>query len=154
MSLRNALKSAVARCTPLEMQHATFAENHATGNATGVQLIPANPHGITAFHATDAATGMQPASATHATQTGSDEKLQVAFAGTCNTQPGALTAHRVTAALLKAAMRACDQHGDSESARQQMRADCLELPPHLQADLLAHFLGERPVFTSSRKTPY
>ena len=139
MSLRDALKSAVARCTPLEMQHATFTENHATGNATGMQPMPENPHEIRVSDATAYATAMQLASATDATGGNSGEKLQVAFAGTCNTQPGPLTAHRVTSALLKAAMQACDHHGDSESAREQMRADCLATPPHLRADLLAHF---------------
>lgn len=48
-------------------------------------------------------------------------------------------ARATTAALIDAAMRACDHHGDSEPARQQMREQCLALPPHLQADLLAHF---------------
>lgn len=48
-------------------------------------------------------------------------------------------ARATTAELLKAAMVACDHWGDSEPARQAMRDECLALPPHLQADLLAHF---------------
>ena len=44
-----------------------------------------------------------------------------------------------TAQLLAAAMQVCDRHGDAEPARQEMRAECLALPPHLQADALAHF---------------
>jgi hypothetical protein len=45
----------------------------------------------------------------------------------------------VLADLLIAAMRACDFNADSEQAREQMRADCLNTPAHLHADLLAHF---------------
>ena len=122
MSLRNSLKTAVACCTPLQMQHATFEENHATGYATPLQL----------------------GSATDATQANSGEKLHVAFVSTCNTQPGPLTAHRLTADLLKAAMRVCDKYGDSKAAREAMRRECLELSPHLQADLLIHFRKDTP----------
>lgn len=52
------------------------------------------------------------------------------------------SAHTTTAALIEAAMQVCDQHGDGEQARADMRRDCLELPPHLQADLLDHFNGK------------
>ena len=48
-------------------------------------------------------------------------------------------AHETTALLVATAMRACDHHGDTDEAREQMRADCLNTPPHLRADLLAHF---------------
>ncbi len=41
--------------------------------------------------------------------------------------------------LIEAAMRRCDEFNDDESARQQMRDDCLSLSPAMQADLLAHF---------------
>lgn len=139
MSLRNSLKSAVARWTPLEMQHATFQGNHATGNATALQLSSANPHEMGLSPATGHATPLQLGSATHATQTNSGEKLHVAFASTCNTQPGPLTAHRLSADLIKAAMRACDHWGDCDAAQAQMRIACLDTPPHLRADLLAHF---------------
>lgn len=44
--------------------------------------------------------------------------------------------------LIEAAMKVCDQHGDGDAARQEMRQQCLELPPHLQADLLEHFQGK------------
>lgn len=51
---------------------------------------------------------------------------------------------RLLGMLLPAAMRACDRHGDGEDARAQMRADCLATPPHLRADLLAHFAATYP----------
>lgn len=139
MSLRDALRSAVARCTPLEMQHATFAESHATADATSVQPMSANPHEIEVSGATGYATHVQQGAATDATRADQGEKLHVAFPSTCNTQLGPLTAHRVTAELIEAAMVACDHHQDSEAAREQMREQCLALPPHLQADLIEHF---------------
>lgn len=46
--------------------------------------------------------------------------------------------------LIEAAMRACDAWNDTEQARDQMRRDCLETPPHLRADLLNHFKGAYP----------
>ena len=45
--------------------------------------------------------------------------------------------------LIEAAMKVCDHHGDGEAARADMRQQCMELPPHLQADLLAHFQGKQ-----------
>ena len=53
-------------------------------------------------------------------------------------------ASTTTAALIDAAMRACDRHGDDEHAREQMRADCLATPPHQRADLLDHFQKTYP----------
>lgn len=50
----------------------------------------------------------------------------------------------LTRRLLAAAMRRCDQFNDSEQARQQMREQVLEIPPHLRQDLLDHFLGTPP----------
>jgi|GEM_PF-2794160 len=50
----------------------------------------------------------------------------------------------ITHALLVAAMQVCDRHGDDEAARAQMRADCLNTPMHLRADLLAHFQQTNP----------
>lgn len=47
--------------------------------------------------------------------------------------------HDLASELLAAAMHVCELFGDTEAAREQMRADCLALPPHLQADLRAHF---------------
>ena len=41
--------------------------------------------------------------------------------------------------LIEAAMKVCDKHGDGEAARKEMRQQCMELPQHLQADLLKHF---------------
>ena len=43
-----------------------------------------------------------------------------------------------TSELLAAASQVCDRYGDSEPARLEMRRECLALPPHLRADLLAH----------------
>ena len=48
----------------------------------------------------------------------------------------------LTADLVEAAMRVCDEHGDGQAARDEMRADCLALSPRLQADLLNHFRGK------------
>ncbi len=45
----------------------------------------------------------------------------------------------VTARLIRAAMRACDQHSDGPAARETMLQDCIATPVHLQADLLSHF---------------
>lgn len=53
-------------------------------------------------------------------------------------------AARQTSELLAAAMRACDAHDDSPEAREQMRRDCLETPPHLRADLLQHLRAAYP----------
>lgn len=139
MSLRSALKNAVARCTPLEMQHATFQDHDATGDATSVQPPPAIPHGIRVHAATVIATAMQQRQKDSATPANSGKKLQVAFPSACNTQHGALTAHRLAKDLIAAAMKVCDLHGDDEQARADMRQQCIELPPRLQADLLAHF---------------
>jgi len=44
-----------------------------------------------------------------------------------------------SAALMAAAMRACDHWGDGPAAREQMRQDVLDTPPDQRADLLAHF---------------
>ena len=55
-----------------------------------------------------------------------------------------LESARITAQLLEAAMRRCDQFNDSDKARQDMREQVLETPPHLRQDLLEHFLGKPP----------
>jgi hypothetical protein len=141
MSLRATLKAAVARCAHLPMQHATFGENAATADATGVQPKAGNPHETRLSRATTHATRVQPGPETDATL---GVELHVARTSECNTQLGSLTAHRVTAELLAAAVRACDFHGDSPAAGEQMRADCLATPPHLRADLLAHFTTTYP----------
>ena len=148
MSLRDTLKATVARCTPLEMQPATFQESHATGIATPAQQTPAIPHGIRVHAATAIATAMQQGQKSSATLATSDEKLQVARPSECNTQLGALTARRLAKELIAAAMRRCDQFNDGEAARQEMRQQCLELPPHLQADLLQHFQGKPVKFSN------
>lgn len=41
--------------------------------------------------------------------------------------------------LIEAAMRCCDHHGDGPAAREEMKRQCLEIPPNLRAELLAHF---------------
>ena len=41
-----------------------------------------------------------------------------------------LESARVTAQLLEAAMRRCDQFNDGDKARQDMREQILEVPPH------------------------
>ena len=46
---------------------------------------------------------------------------------------------RLTARLMAAAMRRCDDFNDSEAARQAMRQDVLATPLHLRQDLLDHF---------------
>jgi hypothetical protein len=54
----------------------------------------------------------------------------------------AVSENRTLAAdLVDAAMKVCDRHGDGDAAREEMRRQCLELPVHLQADLLEHFRG-------------
>ena len=138
MSLRDALRTAVARCTPLKMQHATFPEKSATGVATSVQRQPATPHGIRVSCATDTAAGVQ-----HGQLHGATFEDVPAWP----MQPGSFTAHRLTADLLKAAMAVCDRHGDDDAKRQDMRVQCLETPPHLHADLLDHFIDKRRNFT-------
>ena len=49
---------------------------------------------------------------------------------------------RVTAQLLEAAMRRCDEFNDSDKARQDMREEILGTPPHLRPDLLDYFLSD------------
>jgi hypothetical protein len=58
-----------------------------------------------------------------------------------------IDARQLAADLLHAAMKVCDRHGDNDTARQEMRDQCLALPPHLQVDLLKHFTGKRRNFT-------
>ena len=50
----------------------------------------------------------------------------------------------LAARLMAAAMRRCDQFNDGEKARQDMREQVLETPPHLRQDLLDHFMGRPP----------
>ena len=52
-----------------------------------------------------------------------------------------LESAKVTALLLQAAMRRCDQFNDDEAAREAMRNDVLDTPQHLRQDLLDHFMG-------------
>jgi len=50
-----------------------------------------------------------------------------------------LESSRLTARLMDAAMKRCDEFNDSEEARQEMREQILGLPPELRQDLLDHF---------------
>lgn len=59
-----------------------------------------------------------------------------------NSQQISLTAQRLAKELIAAAMKRCDQFSDNDEARNQMRRDCMALPPHLQADLLQLFQGK------------
>jgi hypothetical protein len=138
MSLREQLKRAVASCVPLPAQLATFAANDATANATPAQQPPGNPRQIRSCGATGNATSAQPGLKTCATFTPSEPPQS------CAAVASELTAHRVMKKLLEAAMRACDHHGDGAEAREEMKRQCLETPPHLRADLLAHFQREYP----------
>jgi TubC N-terminal docking domain len=52
-------------------------------------------------------------------------------------------AHATSAAVINAAMRACDQYGDEDHAKAEMVRDIEATPPHLIADLLAHFKSAR-----------
>ena len=140
MSLREALRSTVARCTSIQMQPATYPPDDATGAATTVQPMPANPNEIWVLGATGPATLVQLEQKAHATRAAA---LDGAPATTGNHQGGTLTAHRVTADLLWAAMRVCEMYGDDDAARQEMRDQCTALPLHLQADLLQHFNGKK-----------
>lgn len=54
-----------------------------------------------------------------------------------------LEKNSLAADLIEAAMRVCDGYGDNDKAREEMRRDCLELPPDQQADLLDYFRGKR-----------
>jgi hypothetical protein len=49
---------------------------------------------------------------------------------------------RITAQLMEAAMRRCNQFNDSEMARQAMREQVLEVPPRLRKDLLDYFSSQ------------
>ena len=127
MSLRDQLKRAVASCASIGTQHATFAANDATGNAT-----PAQPQGRQ--HATGTATPAQHPAETSATLA----------APSCATVASELTAQRTMKKLLAAAMRCCDRHGDGAEARAEMERQCLEIPPHLRGDLLDYFNTRYP----------
>jgi len=50
----------------------------------------------------------------------------------------------VLSELLQSAMRACDAWQDRPEAREQMRCECLDTPPHLRADLRDHFSQAYP----------
>ena len=134
MGLRDTLKATVARCAHQQTQHATLVDSSATGIATPAQQTTTIPHGIRVHAATVIATVVQQGSCM-----GGQEALSTTAPVAT---PGSLTAHRLARELIAAAMRRCDQFNDSEVARAEMRQQCLELPPHLQRDLLEHFTGK------------
>ncbi|HWV08750.1 MAG TPA: hypothetical protein VN156_04355 [Pseudomonas sp.] len=133
MSLREQLKRAVASCAPIETQHATSGPADATSRATTAQRRPANPHETRNVRATARATRAQQEAQNSATFDAQQD------APSCAQVASELTAQRVMKKLLAAAMLACDAHGDSDEAREQMRRDVMGTPPEQQADLLAHF---------------
>ncbi len=49
-----------------------------------------------------------------------------------------------TTSLIAAVMKVCDQYGDNDARREEMRQDCLTTPQHLRADLLDHFQQTHP----------
>lgn len=49
---------------------------------------------------------------------------------------------RITNRLLAAAMRRCDQFNDSDKARQDMREQVLEIPPHDRQEWLDYFTAQ------------
>lgn len=53
-------------------------------------------------------------------------------------------AHQTAAELIEAAMRACDYWQDSPQARQAMRDQLEQAPPHLHRDLTDHFRQSYP----------
>ena len=55
-----------------------------------------------------------------------------------------LQARESTALLIEAAMKVCDHHGDGDQAREDMRQQCIDTPPHLRQDLLDHFTETNP----------
>jgi len=135
MSLRDDLMAKVARCNPIGVQHATISPGRATGHATSVQQNAAIPHETLLHGATCVATGAQQGAKSYATfgaKKGAESCTQLRG-------PGALTAQRIAAQLIAAAMLRCDECNDGEAARQEMREQCLALPTRLQIDLLAHF---------------
>lgn len=138
MSLRDQLRQAVACCAPIDAQHATPAANDATVNATPAQQPCRNLREVWVRSATTAATHAQQAPELGATSTKKEG------APSCVTVASELTAHRTMKQLLQAAMRACDHWNDSDEAREEMRRQCLETPPHLRADLLEHFNRQYP----------
>ena len=148
MSIRASLGLAVARCIPLHAQHATLLTECATAGATSVQRIPDIASTYVRTDATGCSTVLQQQPFQSATTINPGQELHVAFAKGCNTQPTSLTEKRRTAELIKLAMKRCDEFGDGLEARDEMRRQCLELPPHLQIDLLDHF---RSVNNISRK---
>ena len=144
MSLRAQLQARVACCTTKQMQHATFEDSGATGTATEAQQNPANPHEIRVSSATGNATAVQLGQKSSATLPQKETELHVAFATPCNLQLSSLTAERITRQVIEAAMKRCDQFGDNEAARQQMRDDIAQVPVHLHRDLLEHFKDAPP----------
>ena len=78
-----------------------------------------------------------------AVHTGAVFKFPDRFSSVSSVGVWAVFENSVLAAdLIEAAMKVCDQHGDGEAARADMRQQCMELSPAMQADLLDHFNGK------------
>ncbi len=90
------------------------------------------------------------------TLTPDETGIEVPAGRLADTQRAAIRAHkaeliaciqesaRITVELLTAAMRACDHWGDGPEAREQMRQQCMEVPPHQRQDLLEHLQRQYP----------
>lgn len=78
-----------------------------------------------------------------AVPTGAVYKFPDRFSSVSSVGVWAVFENSVLAAdLIEAAMKVCDRHGDGETARADMRQQCMELSPAMQADLLDHFSGK------------
>lgn len=141
MSLRNDLQRATElHVAPPSTRNTQLSSlSNATPGATGVQPCAANPRRCwgtdTTGDATDAQQGVR-------TACNSGPKLHVAHARECNTQLGALTAHRLVPDLIAAIDRCCTARGDEDRNRLALIEECTALPSHFYADALAHFAAE------------
>ena len=96
-------------------------------------------------HPPTARTDETPLSTVLTVPPGADPELEKCLSTVSSVGAWATFENRILALdLIAAAMKVCDRYGDSEAAREDMRQQCLELPPHLQADLLEHFTGRHP----------
>ena len=96
-------------------------------------------------HPPTARTDETPLSAVLTVPSGAVPEVQEPLSTVLSVGVGASFENRILALdLIAAAMKVCDRHGDNEAAREEMRQQCLELSPRLQADLLEHFTGKKP----------
>ena len=64
-----------------------------------------------------------------------------------------IEAEHTAAELVKVSMRACVHYQDCPEAVEQMRLDCMAIPPHQRACLLDHFTTKYPIATKAKDTP-